>query len=134
MIVTRRIDDGYGTAIRTHTRGEMSVDDVEELADRIHGKLVHSVERDAAVAARKCVERVHGGGEGDDEGAAVRIEALRYRDIGGIAFPCGKRSGHMRIVGESREKGVGVCFEKIVHCPSTYCLILVSAAVISSSA
>ena len=44
VIVTRRIDDGYGTAIRTHTRGEMSVDDVEPFRHSIDSKVVHAAE------------------------------------------------------------------------------------------
>ena len=44
MIVLRRVNDGYGAVPCTHARGEMAVDDVEELADGIDGEFVHAVE------------------------------------------------------------------------------------------
>ena len=80
----------------------MSVDDVEEFTDSVDGELVHALQRDAAVTARERIERIQRRGKRYDQGSTVRIQPLRYGDVGRLL-----RAGIIdlgrctRIVGES---------------------------------
>ena len=88
-------------ALRTHMRGERAVDDVEEFADRIDGKLIHAVERNTAVAARKHIKSIHGGRQADDQRSAVLVEPLRYRDVLCNAAFFVNCSSQVSVVGEA---------------------------------